>query len=414
MLVITRTMHYGDEESIYLFNHYLFWTKKTKEKDRLVMLEFKGNAKDFEHLVADNPTEFKLEGEGARATYRYVGTAIRTPTLEDIIKADVYTTWGLQEGDFTLQEYKEFLEVHFPAYIERLATIVKASGDDRMAPMKEMMSFLERFQHIMYGVQTENQREYNEIREKAELRIIDASKDLPWNELLRIAAGMEVYEPQRHAAILAFRKLFKEEKDHSAALWKAIMMAKEDQRISGILNQIYADPDIVVMVRHALKFPQNYKGQTIELQNMVESDEASFGAHLATAKFVGPVRIGKKFLWDAEKNLYLFGSKKLKHNVMARGGKVQKYGNTLVMTKADVDTDLLIIRKIDAYAVLNPAMVATIKNRKGKSFKVDKKYIQRIKKDYRVGRELADTALEELFGIDPDIARRLYRSKKDR
>jgi hypothetical protein len=407
-------MHYGSEESIYLFNHYLFWNKKTTEKDRLVMLEFKGNAQDFEHLVADNPSEFKLEGEGARATYRYIGKAVRTPTLEDLIKADVYSTWGLQEGDFTLQEYKKFLEEQFPAYIKRLVAIVKPSGNDRMAPMKEMMSYLERFQHIMYGVQTENSKEYNEIRLKAELRVIDASKDLPWTEILKLAAGMEEYETQRYAAVLAFRKLFKEEKDPSAALWQAIRMAKEDQRLSGILNQYYTDPHLVVMVKHALKFPQNYKGQTIVLQNMVESDEASFGAHLANAKFVGPIRIGKKFLWDAEKNLYLFGSKKLKHNVMARGGKVEKYGNTLVMAKADVDTDLLLIRKIDAYAVLNPAMVATIKNRKGKSFKVDKKYIQRIKKDYRVASELADTALEELFGIDPDIARKLYRSKKDR
>jgi len=414
MLVITRTMHYADEESIYLFNHYLFWNKKTKEKDHLVLLEFKGNAQDFEHLVADNPSEFRLEGEGARATYRYLGKSIRKPSLEDIIKAEVYTSWGLQERDFTLQEYKEFLEVYFPAFIERLVAIVKASGDDRMAPMKELVSYMERFQHIMYGVQAENSQRYNDIRLKAELRVIDASKDLPWDALLKIAAGMEEYETQRHAAILAFRKLFKEEKDHSAALWKAIMMANEDKRLSGVLNEIYGDPDLTVMVRHALKFPQNYKGQTIELQNMVESDEASFGAHLANAKFVGPVRIGKKFLWDAQKNLYLFGSKKLKHNVMARGGKVQKYGNTLVMAKADVDTDLLLIRKIDAYAVLNPAMVATIKNRKGKSFKVDKKYVQRIKKDYRVAHELADMALEELFGIDPDIARRLYRSKKDR
>jgi len=363
--------------------------------------------------VKDNPSEFKLEGEGARATYRYIGKELRKPTLEDVMTADVYSTWGLQIGDFTIQEYKDFLDRQFPVFIESLGAVLKVSGDDRIAPMKALEAFMERFHHVMYGVEVENRNEYSQLRELAELRILDASKDLPWKEILKISAGMEENDPQRRAVVMAFRKLFTDEKDPSEALWVAIKMAKDDKRLTYIINQVFTDTHLMVMIRHSLKFPQAIKGETIELQSMVETDEVSFGAHLADGKFVGPIRIGKTFLWDAAKNIYLFGSKKLKHRITARGGKVQKYGNTLVMTKADVDTDILLIRKIDAYAVLNPTMVATIKNRKGKSFKVDKKYLQKIKKDYRVATELADTALEELFGIDPDIARKLYRSKRD-
>jgi len=147
---------------------------------------------------------------------------------------------------------------------------------------------------------------------------------------------------------------------------------------------------------------------------MVEIDAMTLEGLPKGARFVGPVRLGKKALYDPEKKIYIYGDKKLKQRVIKKGGSVNKYGNTLVLRSDDVDTDMVLMERIDAYACTNPAMISGLKNRDGKSFKVDRSYIDRIKKDYRVGRELADVVLEELFGIDPDIARGLYRSARRR
>jgi hypothetical protein len=413
MLVVMGVSSYGNERNIYSNWGVPLVLGGPSDIGKVVALELNGTSTRFEDILANNPSVFKMEGRPPRHMFRIIGKKCTNATLDDIMKADDLQLYWMEAGSFTLEEYSGFLKGFAPALVKKIQALVRAAGEELLRLSKEYGEVHRRFDIIMNGFHSQNDEIYYKERLKFERKLFDCSKGLPLRQLFIVAGRMETSEIKYQAAVHAYKRVFNEEKDPSAFLWELLKLAKTDSGLAGALACFYSDNEVTIRMRHQFDFPHDFKGQTVEIHSMQETD-MQFGVHLLGGKFVGPVKLTKKVLWDREKNIYVFGGNKLKQKVARKGGKIEKFGNTIVTKKEDVDTDLLAIERIDAFSCINPALISEISNRKGKKMAVPQKYVDRIKKDYRVGRELADLALEELFGIDPDIARMLYRSKKGR
>lgn len=413
MLIIVELSTYGTEKTIRdLFGQNIVWGAGWPHSDRM-LIEFQGFAETLEQLILANLSEFHVSGEKPREIYRYAGTKYRPAILLDHIRADRVFSWGIPPGAFPLFRYSQFLADFLPELSRNLAVLASTQESGFIEQSKRFSELLNRFRLVMNGLQGENLQEYSRWRELGEKRLMEGARKLPFKELLLLASEIETRAVQRSLISLAFKKLVAAAPDPSAALWELLQMGKKNEKLKNVLSGLCLDERTSLMLKHVFRFPQALKGQQIEVRAM-EEVIVEFGCHLAGATFIGPVKLKRTALHDPDRDIYVCGSKKLKQQVARNGGRINKYGNTLVTDLNDVESDLLTIERIDAYSCTNPALISGLRNRSGRVYHVDDEFISRIKKDYREGRKLADIAIEELFGIDPDMARNLYKGRSRR
>ncbi len=159
--------------------------------------------------------------------------------------------------------------------------------------------------------------------------------------------------------------------------------------------------------------PANATGISVDVSKAVESK-----AYLADA--IRATRVGSisnddpiliiPTLLPRGKPVWVKGNKALKRRVKEAGGKLKKYGCTLTAGDGTVYSSLMEIARLNALAALDPDAVVAFVKSKGKDAKRLEKLVGGAKADYRRARRLADVAVELVYNIDPDSAKKLISS----
>ncbi len=410
MKLIVRINEYAHSKTVYLIEKMVA-IETAIEPQKLVVIELPIAGKTSYEIINRNPGEFRVEGKGERAVISYVGMNLRRARLDDFLDAEVVTT-SICYKDFSMEEYEKFFDEHKEMALEAVRAQKSLDGKALLDAYDRICKLAEKLEVVYYGLQ-------NEVRDRhyALSKKLDYEGKSQWNKMVPIellkAAGRAVsYEAKTEMGVLAFKRIFEEEKDPSAAIWKFIRESKDDPAARGMMNYWTCDAETSIKMRQYFRFPQTVKGETFELRGMKPMTLGQLPADIDEARFVGPVRLGRSVLYDEDTHTYVYGDKSLKFLVMKRGGKVQKYGNTLVVEMGDIETDLLLAEKLDALSFVAPGQLKDIKNRWGKKVDITDEQLAGITKDYKKAREVADMCLEQLYGIDPSVLRSLYRARK--
>jgi hypothetical protein len=174
-------------------------------------------------------------------------------------------------------------------------------------------------------------------------------------------------------------------------------------------------PEMWTILADHIRFPPTVHGETIDIAKAREIT-APLHWHLLTSRRVGPIKPGRPALYIQVGNqtTYIRGERRLKHAVRARGGKMNRWGNTLVLAgrgPASVHGALLEVDKIDTLSQIDPARAVALVGAPLSDDDPIATAFRSAERDPRWRRILADLLIERLVGIDADVARHLARAE---
>jgi hypothetical protein len=384
----------------------LFFAGKQPVHPSLVTLEMPGlkrlgNAVRL-WLIAHHRKRGK---KSRRERVELVESLWRPTVLDDFIDAHnaEQLVWYVSTF-FTAKQISEFAEKHGPSLHHAVRAALAVDRTRRARALKPVAARSNRIVPVIYQG---SRRLYTEI---------EAIKE----ELDREDAAELVTSPFSVAAwIRATRKLRTDKVKGQVLTDFGKQLAERPELIAGALDRMIAAkldavhaPEMWTHIAARAPIDQTVRGKTIDLTTAHEMT-AELGWELWKAERVGPVKANRSVLavTVGKRTYYVRGERKLKHAIRARGGKITRWGCTLVVAGSTgtrgIHAKLLEVDRIDTLAHIDPRRAVALSSGDDPAIA---EAARRAGDDPRWRRILADLLIERVVGIDADVARRLARS----
>ncbi|HEY5923290.1 MAG TPA: hypothetical protein VIV11_16535 [Kofleriaceae bacterium] len=385
----------------------LFFDGKQPVAPSLVTLDLPG-LKGTGHTTVSDWLIAYHQQRGKSGEHTDIAEALwRVSVLDDILDTRNGSdfVWHLSTY-FTLGEFADFAVKHGPSLIGDLRAAIELARKQRASALRKLDKRVERVGGALYAGTRRLPFEINEL-EMAEDR--EAVAQLGAFDAMRwidVCASLKNDTVKRELLDKIAAELVASGGDLPAAL---------SRMIERKLDDLYA-PELWKLLGPHLQLPGNLTGEAIDLTKAREvTVTASW--HVWTAKRVGPIKIGRAALmatYDKEL-VYVRGERKLLHSIRARGGSIQRWGNTLVVGgrkgENTVQAKLLEVERIDTLAQVDPKSAARLVGEALPDAHPITTALARAHADPTWRRILADLLIERLVGIDADVARRLARAQ---
>ncbi|NVB77052.1 MAG: hypothetical protein HOV81_01535 [Kofleriaceae bacterium] len=332
----------------------------------------------------------------------------RLAVLDDLLDAhnggDMH--WQIAQH-FTLAQIAAFSEAHGPGLLAETKAALAAERAKRASALRELAKRTSRIVPVIYASTTrvaleriavEIEEDHTEIA-KLEAGPFDADR---W---IDVCSRLNNDQVRRETLGTIGRKLVQTGGDIPDALQR--------MRRRGLAT-VWSD-QLWQEIKDHVVLDQNVSGEAIDL---TKATEVTVTASWETwkARRVGPIKIGRAALAITVGNetTYVRGERKLLHRIRARGGKLERWGNTLVVGgkkgPASAHEKLLEVDRIDTLAQVDPAAAARLAGDLAATDPIAGA-LERARTEPTWRRILADLLIERLVGIDADVARRLARAQ---
>ena len=397
--------HYGDEG--------LFFTGAQPTISSLVTLTMPGLASERAGpmkawLIAHHARRAKAATE--KEHIELDDSLWRPTVLDDFLDAKNAATmiWHVARC-FTAAEIAEFAGTHGPTLHADVLAALTLERKKRIKALTAASERASRVVPVIYGGSSRLTTEVEELKQEGDRATVAALKrdGFAAEAWIDQAAKLRTVVVKRELVIAIARQLVKTGADVAAAL---------DRMVQRKLDQLHI-PEMWEIVAHHVRFAPNVHGETIDITRASEVT-VPWHWYAWTAHRVGPVKPGRPALMVpmkvGERAMYVAGQRKLKHAVKARGGKITRFGNTLVFKSKDptsVHGALVEVDRIDTLAQIDPARAVELVGAPLPDADPIAGAFARAERDLRWRRILADLLIERLVGIDADVARRLARAE---
>jgi hypothetical protein len=337
--------------------------------------------------------------------------------LDDLLNAgnlDMYL-WQLPRH-FSLEAITEFAGKWYEKAQGQLSDATAISDPQkRLAKLNDINDFVSRYYKIVGQFPNAIVQEKTILQDKLERAQVRALIKATFSPELWIktAANFHQHTPRqtlmRQLSTILGESTLPEERLHEILT----QIAQHETLRFAALNDAHFWKPLADRVR----FGTNITGETIDISKATAT-KIVLSWQIVTAKRVGRIIPGRQALTivkSATDLIYIGADRQLKFQVMAAGGKLERFGNTLVMGddgSNQLRQALLEVEMLDTLANVNPAEAITRMAHLNlppthAMFDTAKK----AETDPRYGRVLADLLIELSIGVDADVARNLVRQQ---
>jgi hypothetical protein len=340
----------------------------------------------------------------------------RPAVLDDVFSADNYrrVQWSLDRA-FTLEQFRAFAERYLPEAQQRLRAVLAVSDPDaRARALDELHPWIERvsgvFDRTPVRLVIERDAIWRQLDEARAQALRAGRFDLRgWVEAIE---RMHTLDIQLELLTEVVRHLAQASED-SAALLRALKPLAD----SATLRRLTAyAPQFWKELGRVLRLKPNVRGATIDITS-AEEQRVTLSWDLIEARRVGAIVPGRSALVldEGSRKTYIAGQRRLKFQVAQAGGRLKKFGNTLVigntgasaMHRALLDVDLL-----DTLANVDPPQaLERIRHLHLPPEHPVFQAAEAARDNVHRARVLADLLIELAIGVDADVARRLARAQ---
>ncbi|HEV7555577.1 MAG TPA: hypothetical protein VGO00_09000 [Kofleriaceae bacterium] len=344
-------------------------------------------------------------GKSRRQRVDLVESLWRPTVLDDFIDAHnaEACVWYVSTY-FTARQISDFTAKHGPSLHHAVREAIEVERTRRARALKAVAARTNRVVPVIYQG---SRRLYTEMEAiKEELDREDAAELLtsPFSVARWIKGTSKLRTPTVKAQVLGDFGKQLAERPH-------LIAGALDRMIAAKLHEVHA-PEMWKHIATLVPIEQTIRGKTIDLTTAHEMT-AELGWELWSAERVGPVKPNRSVLavTVGKRTYYVRGERKLKHAIRARGGKITRWGCTLVVGGSvgtrGVHAKLLEVDRIDTLAHIDPRRAVALVSGDDPAIATAARHAD---DDPRWRRILADLLIERLVGIDADVARRLARS----
>jgi hypothetical protein len=340
----------------------------------------------------------------------------RPAVLDDVLEAHNYSSilWQLQRH-FSLEQFNAFATRYLPEAQQRIRDLLAISDPTaRSRKLEEVRPWLERVAGVFAQIPGRLHIEREKIWEQLDQLRIAAVRATPFHVQTWAEAADQLYTTTMKMALLSEIAQYIAQAGGGTA---AILQALQPISASYALKRFTQDAAwFWGKFTYALRLEPNVSGETIDISRAQEQT-AQLSWELIEGRRVGTIVPGRTALVlnDDGVKTFIAGERRLKFQVSRAGGRLEKFGNTLItsddgasaMHKALLDVDLL-----DTLANLDPSQaLERIHHLRLPPDHPVFRAATAAKDDIRQARVLADLLIELVVGVDADIARRLARAQ---
>lgn len=415
MKLLGATVDYGDEVSAMVgYGERFFFDGNAPDPDRLLFFELEG-LKNQSHdsirawIAAKNSSII-----GRRNIARFNEEHWRYATPWDILTAENYTSYVYSLTNyFTIEELNPFFQEQLPKLAETFESVVDEKEDKaRVKKIDSVEDYTRRVAYPIYYMPYALTRLRTEIAEKLDRKLMESFRqnEFDLGRAIKFADKLDTTTVRLNLAMYIANELIAQEIEPAKFLASIRKVGKRK-----ILRDVTQwAPGFWDRVSPHLDLPPNVAGQKIDI---TDATEVTVPANwdLVNGKRAGTVVIGRTALYvqtGGGKGIYLRGERKLKFKVRQAGGSLEYANNTLTVDDDGLGRMLLDVERIDTLASLDAK--AALRMAEDKNLPSDHPIFaaaERATDDYKQARVLADLLIEELIGIDADIARSMARSQ---
>jgi hypothetical protein len=333
----------------------------------------------------------------------------RPAVLDDLLDAKNGGDMGWHIAQhFTLAEIAAFAEAHGPALLAETRASLAAERPKRGSALRKLETQTSRIVPVIAASTTRVALERIAVNiedDRAEIAKLEAAP-FDADRWIDVCSRLGNDQVKRETLGTIGKKLVEVGGDIPDALQR--------MRRRG-LDAVWGD-QLWQEIKDHLVLEQNVSGEAIDLTKATEVTVTASWASWK-ARRVGPVKIGRTALAVTVGNetTYVRGERKLLHRIRARGGTLERWGNTLVVGgkkggSASAHEKLLEVDRIDTLAQVDPAAAAGLAGELAPADPIANA-LARATAEPTWRRILADLLIERLVGIDADVARRLARAQ---
>jgi hypothetical protein len=415
--LLALVMTHAGEAMIRLSNDRegLFFTGAQPAQPSLITLELPGLTRVGiairQWLVEYHRRTSKSSAKSARRRERVdlVPKLWRKAVLDDFIDARNATehVWNVSTY-FTAAEIAAFCAEHGPKLHAEVREALAVPRASRPRALAKVGKRADRIVPVIY--QGSNRVKLEGAALDVELDREDAAQLVTgtWSATKWIEATRKLRTDVVKAEVL--EEIGKQLVAHRADIGAAL-----DQMRRHKLDRVHA-PSLWTRIAPHLVLEQTAHRVKLDLTTAREMTAVA-GWELWTAKRIGPVKPGRAVLRQqvGDTVYYVRGERKLKHAIRARGGKITRWGCTLVVAggtgTTGVHARLLEVDRIDTLAQVDPRGAVALVADHHPADPAIATALAKSAGDPRWRRVLADLLIERLVGIDADVARRMARAE---
>ena len=393
----------------------LYFRGKQPDHDQLLLLDFKG-------LTTDTPTAIvewlgELEGEKRREEEicEIPESVWRPAVLDDVMEAGNHHTvgWHLQRL-FPLTDFDAFFAKWLPEAKARLEKNLALDGELRRGKaLPRLEKFLERIGIVTAAAPRRCAEEAKTIFEKADAdhRETIQQEGYDFERWVGAAEGA-LSNLGRLNLLLDIKNELLDPSVADSDVLPALERIHQSLKLRNTVPEVFFEA-----LQHKVRLPPTVEGKRIDISGARE-ETVQLGWPLIKGQRVGSVVPGRTALVVRDRNqnpkYFIRGERKLKFRVKRAGGKLERYGNTLVLSEAGdgLAYALLEVDRLDTLANLSPKQaLATVADRDLPSDHPVFAAARAAEDDPKQSRVLADLLIELRVGVDADIARQLARAQ---